>query len=98
MTRKFRLTPRALADVEAIAAYTLEQWGARQMADYLLALNRRFEWLAENPSAGRARNDVHPGYRSFPEQSHVIFYVVSEEHVDIIGVPHKTMDVRPGVL
>ena len=66
------------------------------MGDYLRSLNKRFEWLARNPFAGRERNDVQPGYRSFPEGSHVIFYMVSDEYVDIIGIPHKSMDIGSG--
>jgi toxin ParE1/3/4 len=96
MTGLFRLTPRAAADLDGIADYTMEVWGAAQMGDYLRSLNRRFEWLARNPLAGRERNDVHPGYRSFPEGSHVIFYIVSDEYIDIIGLPHKSMDIGPG--
>lgn len=36
-----------------------------------------------------------PGYRSVPEGSHIIFYVVTDEYVDIIGIPHKSMDIGP---
>jgi toxin ParE1/3/4 len=97
MTAQFRLTPRAAADLDEIADYTMEEWEAAQMGDYLRSLNQRFEWLAQNPLAGRERNDVHPGYRSFPEGSHVIFYIVSDENVDIIGIPHKSMDIGPGI-
>lgn len=96
MTSQFRLTPRAAADLDEIANYTMEECGPAQMEDYLRSLNKRFEWLAQNPLAGRERNDVHPGYRSYPEGSHVIFYIVSDEYVDIIGIPHKAMDIGPG--
>lgn len=95
MSDNFRLTPRAAADLEAIADYTIERWGLEQLENYLRLLNSRFEWLAENPFAGRERNDVHSGYRSFPEGSHVIFYVVTGALVDIIGIPHKSMDIGP---
>ena len=96
MTAEFRLTPRAAADLDEIADYTMEEWGSAQMGDYLRSLNQRCEWLAQNPLAGRERNDVHPGYRSYPEGSHVIFYIVSDEYVDIIGIPHRAMDIGPG--
>lgn len=92
----FRLTPRAADDLDAIADYTMETWGFDQLGQYLRALNTRFEWLAEHPMAGRERGDVHPGYRSFPEGSHVIFYMVVDDGVDIIGIPHKSMDISPG--
>jgi toxin ParE1/3/4 len=98
MTAQFRLTPRAAADLDEIADYTMEEWGPAQMGDYLRSLDRRFGWLAQNPFAGRERNDVHPGYQSFPEASHIIFYIVSGEDVDIIGIPHKSMDIGPGIL
>ena len=94
----YRLTPRAAADLDAIADYTLERWGVAQLENYLRSLNRRFEWLADNPLAGRERNDINPGYRSYPQGSHIVFYVVSDEFVDIIGIPHRSMDIGPELL
>ncbi len=92
MSNSFRLTPRAAADLDAIADYTVETWGLAQLETYLMGFNNRFQWLADNPLAGRERNDVHPGYRSYPEGSHVIFYIINDDQVDIIGMPHKSMD------
>ena len=93
MSNSFRLTPRAAADLDAIADYTIETWGLAQLETYLMGFNNRFQWLAENPLTGRERNDVHPGYRSYLEGSHVIFYITNDDLVDIIGIPHKSMDV-----
>ena len=98
MTIAVRLTPRALEDLDAIADYTIENWGLAQMGDYLHTLNNRFDWLAENPLAGHDRGDIHPGYRSFPQGSHIIFYLVSDDSIDIIGIPHKSMDIGPELL
>lgn len=89
----FRLTPRAARDLDAIALWTLRQWGAARMEDYLRRLNDRFHWLALNPHAGRARDDIHPGYRSFPEGQHVVFYILKGDTVAIIGIPHQAMDI-----
>lgn len=93
MSNAFRLTPRAAADIDAIADYTIETFGLEQLETYLKGLNRRFQWLADNPLAGRERNDIHPGYRSYPEGGHLIFYIVNDHQVEIIGIPHKSMDV-----
>ena len=93
MSNSFRLTPRAVADLDAIAYYTIETWGLAQLETYLMGFNNRFQWLADNPLAGRERNDVQPGFRSYPEARHVIFYIINEDQVDIIGIPHKSMDV-----
>ena len=93
MSNSFRLTPRAAADLDAIADYTIENWGLAQLETYLMGFNNRFQWLADIPLAGRERNDVHPSFRSYPEASHVIFYIINDDQVDIIGIPHKSMDV-----
>lgn len=98
MTSKFRLTRRAAADLDAIADYTIERRGPTQMEVHLESMNARFEWLVGNPFTGRERNDLHPGYRCFPEGNHVIYYVVSDESVEVIGIPHKSMDVGSAFL
>lgn len=90
----YRLTPRALADLDAIADYTLARWGRDQTERYLSNLTKRMEMLAEAPSMGRDRSDVARGYRSFPEGRHMIFYIEVETDIAVIGVPHTSMDVR----
>ncbi len=49
MSAAFRLTPRAVADLDAIADYTIETWGEDQLANYLRSMNNRFDWLARKP-------------------------------------------------
>lgn len=63
------------------------------MARYMRGLNARFQWLAAHPLSGRARDDVHRGYRSFAEGQHLVFYVIQTNSIAIIGVPHQAMDV-----
>jgi toxin ParE1/3/4 len=89
----FHITPRAARDLDSIAQWTLLNWGPARMEQYLRSLNDRFHWLAANPNAGRARDDVHDGYRSFPEGQHVVFYIVMADSVAIIGIPHQAMDI-----
>lgn len=88
----YRLTPRALADLDDIADYTIEKWGADQLEAYLGALRKRFEWLAANPALGRERDDIYPRYGGLPEGNHVVFYVIDGEFINVIGIPHKSMD------
>lgn len=92
MTR-YRLTPRAEADLVAIAVYTSETWGAAQEERYIRQIFARLDWLADNPQLGREREDVAPGYRSFPEGRHVIFYLTRGDFIDIIGIPHSARDI-----
>ena len=90
---RYRVTPRALKDLDAIADYTLATWGARQTEKYLAELDKSFQWLADHPGVGRARTEIAEGFRSYPHGSHVIFYIVEADAVAIIGVPHGAMDI-----
>ena len=92
--RSVQVTPRALADLDAIADYTLATWGERQAEKYLFELKQRFQWLADHPRAGRKRDEVGHGFRSYPHGSHVIFYLIEPDWVAIIGVPHGSMDTE----
>jgi len=91
--RKFRITKRAKADLVAIGRYTEQVWGRKQRDKYLGELDACFHWLAKNAKLGRHRPEVQEGYFSFPQGSHVVFYLISGDHIDIIGIPHKSMDI-----
>lgn len=93
MTARVNLTHRALKDLHDIGRYTLQTWGRAQRDTYLRALDSRFAWLAAHPQRGRARDDVAPGYRCYPQGGHVIFYLISEDGIDVIGIVHQARDV-----
>ncbi|MYF70403.1 MAG: type II toxin-antitoxin system RelE/ParE family toxin [Proteobacteria bacterium] len=93
MSGRYRLTRRAESDLESIADYTLRQWGRPQMTAYVTTLIDRFNWLAENPGVGRARPEVFLGLRSFREGSHIVFYRERDAVIEIVGVPHMSMDI-----
>lgn len=93
MTPPYRLTPRAEQDVKAIGRYTLQQWGKAQRDTYLRALEHRFAWLAESPRRGRHRPDIQEGYYSYPQGAHVVFYLIRDGGIDILGILHQRRDV-----
>lgn len=91
--KKYRITPRARDDLKSIGRYTEQHWGTTQRNTYLKELEARFEWLADNPRIGRQRSEIHEGYFSFPQGEHVVFYLIARSYIDIIGIPHKEMDI-----
>jgi toxin ParE1/3/4 len=93
MKAVFRLTPRAIADLRNIGRFTLQKWGREQRNTYLRALDQRFFWLAENPQRGRLRAEIAENYYSFAHGSHMIFYIIQPNRIDIIGIPHQAMDI-----
>ena len=90
---KYRVTPRAEEDLKSIGRYTQQHWGKAQRNIYLKNLENRFNWLAKSPAHGRHRTDIAEGYYSFPEGQHIVFYLCSHDGIDIIGIPHKDMDI-----
>jgi toxin ParE1/3/4 len=91
---EFKLTPRALKDLDAIAEYSLDKWGAERTREYIDMLVRRMQWLAENPDLGRERKNIAAGYLSFIQGRHIVFYIVEEDSISIIGGPHASMDIE----
>lgn len=91
--KQIRVTPRARDDLKNIGRYTEHTWGKAQRNRYLKDIEARFQWLAENPLLGKHRTDICEGYYSFPEGQHVVFYLIGSNAIDIIGIPHKEMDV-----
>lgn len=87
MTIKYCIRALAKADLESIWLYTYEQWGEIQADTYLKALIQRFKWLSKNPRLGKSRDDIKQGYFCFPEGMHLIFYIVKNNQIEIIGIP-----------
>ena len=95
MSAAYALRELALADLEAIWVYTVEQWGIEQAERYLKSLFTCFEDLAENPQLDRQRDEVKAGCRSFPQGRHVVFYLVVPAGIEVIGIVHQSADVEP---
>ena len=89
----YLLSPSAAQDIMSIVEYTLDAWGEEQASIYLAQLEDRFEWLAANPEAGKKRDEVKEGYRSFPEGRHVVFYRIRECSLEVLGVLHQSEDI-----
>jgi len=91
---KCRVRQSVYEELEEIWQYSLSNWGIDQADQYIRDLTSRFEWLAKNPQAGKQRDDIKPGYYCFPQGSHLVFYRIIDDTLDILGVPHQSMDVE----
>jgi len=88
------LSRRARNDIRSILMYTALEWGAEQEARYAAALAQALETISNNPQIGRARDDLHPGARTFPVEQHIIVYELRETVVWVARILHHRMDVR----
>ncbi len=76
-----------------IGRYTENRWGKPQRNHYLKQLDDAFRLIVKNPDIGKDSSHVLPGYRSFQQGSHIIFYKTTSA-IEIIRVLHERMDVE----
>ncbi|MFH7321537.1 type II toxin-antitoxin system RelE/ParE family toxin [Desulfurivibrio sp. D14AmB] len=91
----YKLSRAAAADIEKIAENSLIEFGLAQTGKYLTSLHGCLELLAKNPEMGREIDEIRPGYRKFPHQSHLIFYRRENAGgILIVRVLHHLMDAE----
>ncbi len=89
---KINISAKARIELTKIGEYTYVNWGKRQAKKYVDDLLSFFDFLAQNPYVGIARDEIGKDIRSFPHHSHTIYYRVRGEELQIIGILHKSMD------
>ena len=92
MKGRVALKPRAQADLGAIWDYTAERWGLEQAESYTRQLWKHIQAVANSPSIGRDCEEVRAGYRQYPSGSHVLFYRLTDDGIEIVRILHERMD------
>ena len=95
---KYRLTPSAKSDLIDIWYYSVETWGEKQAEKYLQDVEDKLNQIADNPRLEKHRPEIVLGYYSFPVQKHIIFYLISNSYIDIIGILHGKMDIDKNLM
>jgi|AntRauTorckE5430_2_1112549.scaffolds.fasta_scaffold01404_3 toxin ParE1/3/4 len=91
--REVEISNQADEDIEAIFDYSTERFGLEQTIKYLLYLESKFDFLAQNPMTGKIRNELKTSLYSFVYVSHIIFYHFNNEKVRIERVLHSSRDL-----
>jgi len=91
---KYKISKKALEDIEGIWIYTLENWSEEQADRYFNSIIDEIEFLAGNPLAGRDYDHIRKNYRSSRVHSHLIFYRRINNEIEIIRVLHQQMDIE----
>lgn len=87
----YRLSRLAEHDLNNIADYTTDAWGADQADTYLSNLVECFVRIARMPDLGRAADSVHPGFRRIEQGKHVIFHKPRKSGIFISRILHQNM-------
>jgi plasmid stabilization system protein ParE len=96
-----RILLAAEADILAVRATTLSDYGPAKLAEYDELLEEALEALTENPRAGRPRPEIAPSAwifridlkkRGIP---HVFLYrILDDDRVEVRGLLHGAMHLR----
>ncbi|WP_158813538.1 type II toxin-antitoxin system RelE/ParE family toxin [Methylocapsa sp. S129] len=88
----FVFSPRAQADIEEIWDYTAARWNTRQAEAYIRQIQAAIETVAAAPKLARSCEEIKAGYWKYPAGSHVIFFRLIHDGIDIVRVLHGRMD------
>lgn len=93
MPHKVLLLPAASRDLDAIAVYTMQQWGTAQARHYLAGMRASITSLADFPLRNPVYRSEEKEFRKLLCGHHLIFYLVIEDTVQIIRILHERMDI-----
>ncbi len=86
MKRRLTYRPEALAELDAIAAYTRETWGGQQAKRYVGALVTDIKALRTSARRYPLLDSVHPGLRRKRSAMHHIYFLTFEVRVEIVRI------------
>jgi len=92
---KYRITNKAIKDLEDIWNYTVETWSEKQADLYYEMLIGGFQYIADNPTCGKSYDEIAECLFGFKANKHIIFYsVVSQNEIEIVRILHDRMDLK----
>ena len=93
--QNYRISEKAVEDLENIWVYTFEKWSPDQADRYYNLIINEIEFIAKNFNTGKAMDHIRKGYRASIVKSHLIFYRMGQNNVvDVIRIFHQRMDVE----
>ena len=94
MALEITYRPEADKDIENIADYTIERWGPEQAHKYVATLRADIESLSNFAKRFPVHGASGLGLRKMISGHHLVFYLLSDEAVEIVRILHERMDVE----
>ncbi|MBC7544479.1 MAG: type II toxin-antitoxin system RelE/ParE family toxin [Candidatus Sericytochromatia bacterium] len=88
----YRLSPRALADLDDIWRYSAETRSIEQADRYIDDLVRIFELIAGLPTLAQERSEFTPPERIHVHERHLIVYTIAADHLVILRLLGGRLD------
>ena len=90
--RDIALRPKAEADIEDAADYTIEQWGHDQARRYIGDIRQAIGRLAIDGLRYPLEDQAFPGLRRMRSGHHFVFFLIDDNRVDALRVMHERRD------
>jgi toxin ParE1/3/4 len=93
-TLPFVISKKAVSDLEEIWLYTFKKWSVEQADRYYNLIFDEINYISRNSNAGKSMEHVRKGYRASKVKSHLIFYRVLNDKIEVIRILHERMDIE----
>ena len=94
MTLPYIISKKAVIDLEEIWVFTVDKWSVAQADRYYLLIIDEIEFICKDITCGKSMHNIRKGYRATKVKSHLIFYRVVNDKVEIIRILHERMDIE----
>ena len=88
------ISKKAVSDLEEIWLYTVEKWSVDQADRYYNLIFDEINFICKNNNAGKSMEHVRKGYRASKVKSHLLFYRIQHNTVEVIRILHELMDIE----
>jgi toxin ParE1/3/4 len=88
------LIKRAVTDLEEIWLYTVEKWSVAQADRYYMLIMDEIDFICKNVQSGKSMAHIRKGYMAAKVKSHLVFYRVVRDRVEVIRILHERMDME----
>ncbi len=94
MTNLYKISSKAIEDIDRIWLYTQENWSRTQANHYYRLIFQEIEFISKNFECGKDISEIRKGYRKYNVKSHIIIYRKGNDNiVEIIRILHQMMDI-----
>jgi plasmid stabilization system protein ParE len=90
---RLTLSRRAALDLIEIERYSIEQWGKKTAAGYLLEIEEALRLLKDHPGLLREKTEVSENLKFYRVGRHFLVCAVEVENIYVLTVKHGAMDL-----
>ena len=92
---EYRLTNKAVVDLNNIWDYTVKNWSEYQADKYYNMLIASFQDIANNPRHGKKYTEISSDLYGLKANRHIIFYrKLQDKPIEITRILHERMDLK----